>query len=88
MLIGCANYVKLGVLFMCAWYTSIFITGHVLFTLYSVPLADICWKHGISFDAYAGDQQNYLSFQPMTEGSRKQWINRMQNHIHDVCCWM
>ena len=41
------------------------VLGPILFTLYTVPLGDICRSHGIEFQLYADDQQNYLTFKPI-----------------------
>ena len=36
----------------------------ILFTLFTAPPGEVCRKHGINFQSYADDQQNYLSFKP------------------------
>ena len=41
------------------------VLGPILFTLYTVPLGDICRSHRIEFQLYADDQQNYLTFKPI-----------------------
>ena len=41
------------------------VLGPILFNLYISPLGDICKKHKISYQGYADDQQEYLSFKPI-----------------------
>ena len=36
----------------------------ILFTLYRVPLGDLCCNYGITYPLYTDDQQVYLSFLP------------------------
>ena len=38
--------------------------GPILVTLFTAPLGEDCRKHGINFQSYADEQQNYLSFIP------------------------
>ena len=38
------------------------VLGSILLTLFTAPLGEVCRKHRINFQSYAGDQQNYLSF--------------------------
>ena len=43
----------------------------ILFTLFIAPLGEVCKTHGINFQSYAEDQQNYLSFKPNNPTSLK-----------------
>ena len=40
----------------------------VLFTLHTLPLGQICARHGIAYHLYADDQQIYLAFKPSKNG--------------------
>ena len=53
-----------------------FILGPILFNLFAVPLGKLCRAHGVSFQGYADDTQNYLSFKPIS-GS-------LNNHIECI----
>ena len=62
----------------------------ILFTLYMSPIGDICRKHNISFQSYADNQQNYLSFKPMrqTDTPKTQCIQKIQECIAKIRFWM
>ena len=45
------------------------ILGPILFNLFVAPLGKLCRAKGVSFQGYADDTQNYISFWPMS-GSR------------------
>ena len=64
------------------------VLGPILFTLYISPLGDICQAHGISFQSYADNQQNYVSFKPVCPKSRDECIIKIQNCISDIRDWM
>ena len=64
------------------------VLGPILLTLYISPLGDICQAHGISFQIYADDQQNYASFKPVCPKSRDECITKIQNCISDIQDWM
>ena len=38
--------------------------GPILFTIYTVPMGNICRRHQVEFHLYADDTQIYLSFRP------------------------
>ena len=40
------------------------VLGPILFTLYTVPLGDICHRNRIEFHLYADDTQIYMTFKP------------------------
>ena len=66
------------------------VLGPILFTLYTIPLGDICRKHQVEAQFYADDQQIYLSFRPITNNSTLQetCIKRPDQCIEEVRTWM
>ena len=58
-----------------------------VYPLYISPLCDICKKHEISYHSYADDQQEYLSFTPIS-GSQEQYLNQLQGCISEIQKWM
>ena len=55
----------------------------ILFNLFVAPLGELCRAKGVSFQGYADDTQNYLSFQLMS-GSRNnqvECITKLENCI-------
>ena len=62
--------------------------GPILFTLFTAPLGDVCKKHGINFQSYADDQQNYLSFKPNNPTSHKTCKVSLEACISDMQKWM
>ena len=64
------------------------VLGPLLFTLYTSPLGDLCYKHALSFHCYADDQQNYLGFKPTVPGDDRQCLDRLECCINDIRAWM
>ena len=63
--------------------------SHSIYT-YMSPIGDIYQKHNISFQSYADDQQNYLSFKPMgqTDTPKTQCVQKIQECIAEIRPWM
>ena len=64
------------------------VLGPILFTLYINPLGDIYRKHGVIFQSYAADEQNYLSFSPAQPGQKEKCLETLEGCISDVHLWM
>ena len=64
------------------------VLGPILFTLFTAPLGEVCKKHGINFQSYADDQQNYLSFKPNNPTSLKTCKESLEACISDIQKWM
>ena len=64
------------------------VLGPILFTLFTVPLGEVCRKHGINFQSYADDQQNYLSFKPNNTNSIAKCKQSLEACIKDIHKWM
>ena len=59
------------------------VLGHILFTIYLLPLGDIIRKHGLKFHMYADDCQLYTSFSMSTNEA----VSSMQMTIDDIRAW-
>ena len=64
------------------------VPGPILFTLFTAPLGEVCRKHGINFQSYAADQQNYLSFKPSKTNSIAKCKQSLEVCIKDIHKWM
>ena len=64
------------------------VLGPILFTLYISPLGDICRKHGVIFQSYVDDQENYLSFSPAQPGWKEKCLETLEECISDIHLWM
>ena len=56
--------------------------------MYTAPLADIIWQHGLNFNFYADDMQIYLSFNPKATREPMHSLSRVQSWISDITNWM
>ena len=66
------------------------ILGPILFNLFVAPLGKLCRAKGVSFQGYADDTQNYLSFQPMpgSLNNQTECIEKLEECIDAVRHWM
>ena len=64
------------------------VLGPILFTLYILPLGNICRKHNVEYHGYADDQPEYLSFTPNEMSNKEQCIENLQKCIDDIQIWM
>jgi len=64
------------------------IMGPLSFTMYTLPLGKIIRKHKLSYHIYADDTQLYTAFNPKQPQDQIAAINRLQNCILDIQCWM
>ena len=64
------------------------ILGPILFTIYTVPVGDICRRHQVEFHLYADDTQIYLSFRPSIPNSKHDCTIRIEKCIDEISTWM
>ena len=64
------------------------VLGPILFTLFTAPPREVYRKHGINFQSYADDQQNYLSFKPSNTNSLAKSKQSLEACIKDIHKWM
>ena len=64
------------------------VLGPLLFSLFILPLGDICRNHNILFHSYTDDQQVYLSFDPSIAGNENLCIKKIETCIQDIRVWM
>ena len=66
------------------------ILGPILFNLFVAPLGEICRAMGVSFQGYADDTQNYLSFRPMpgSLNNQTECSEKLEICIDAVRHWM
>ena len=62
------------------------ILGPILFNLFVAPLGELCRTNAVSFQGYADNTQNYLSFRPISGSLNNQieCITKLENCIDTV----
>ena len=61
---------------------------HILFTLYTCPLGEICGCLSVTYHLYADDQQLYLSFHPSSISSCVTCLEDLEACIAEIKQWM
>ena len=66
------------------------VLGPILFTLFSLPLADICEENHLDAQFFADDKQMYIAFQPKqrTTAPQDSCIDTIAKCIRDTKIWM
>ena len=66
------------------------VLGPILFTLFSLPLADICEQNHLDAQFFADDEQMYIAFQPKqgTTAPQDSCIDTIAKCIQDTKIWM
>ena len=64
------------------------VLGPILFTIYMVPMGDICRKNEIEFHLYTDDTQIYISFKPSVPNSKSDCSVRIEKCIEEINIWM
>lgn len=64
------------------------VMGPLLFTLYSKPVSDILYSHGIGYHVYADDIQVYIQCDPSSQDSVDHAACRLRDAMRDVYRWM
>ena len=59
-----------------------------LFTIYTVPIGNICRRHQVEFHLYADDTQIYLSLRPSIPFSKNNCIAWIEKCIEEIGIWM
>ena len=58
--------------------------GPILFTIYTVPIGDICRRHQVEFHLYADNTQIYLSFRPSIPFSKHESLQESRNVLRKL----
>ena len=64
------------------------VLGPILFTIYTVPIGNICRRHQVEFHLYADDTHIYLSFRPSIPFSKHECTVRIEKCIEEIGIWM
>ena len=74
------------ILLSCIWDHKGSVLGPILFTLYIVPLWDLCCNHRFTYHLYVDYQQ--VSFHPSVVGVDDHCFSQLEVFIEDITQWM
>ena len=64
------------------------VLGHILFSVYTLPLGGIVRKYGMAFHLYADDTQLFLSFDSCVPSTSNAAIIQLESCITEIRAWM
>ena len=64
------------------------VLGPILFTIYTIPLGQICRRHGVQYQIYSNDTQLYLSCKVGDAVDLLEAQRRIEMCIAEIKAWM